>query len=179
MIPNIIIYSNENKGSSLLLPAQGRAGQWQHLLWRRISQNKIRAIQTKLQRLLDGYLEQDIEREVYRLEKAKLLSEKKSLDEKMARIEQKQNDWLEPFQNWIKVATTLVKIARDSNLLDKKVAAKEIFGSNLRLASRAVRGEPVFPYLSALRAAESVGQKSESLILVELYNSARTFFERN
>jgi hypothetical protein len=51
--------------------------------------------------------------------------------------------------------------------------------SNLRLASRSVRGEPVFPYLSALRAAESVGQKSESLILVELYNSARTFFEGN
>ena len=43
--------------------------------------------------------------------------------------------------------------------------------SNLRLASRAVRGEPVFPYLSALRAAESVGQKSESLIVVELGNS--------
>jgi len=51
--------------------------------------------------------------------------------------------------------------------------------SNLRLASRVVRGEPVFPYLSALRAAESVGQKSESLILVELYNSARTFFDKN
>src|SRR3990167_10751009 len=108
---------------------------------------RIRAIQTKLQRLLDGYLEQDIEREIYRTEKAKLLSEKKSLEEKMARIKQRQNDWLEPFQNWIKVATTLVKIARDSNLLNKKVAAKEIFGSNLRLASRAVRGEPVFPYL--------------------------------
>jgi len=143
------------------------------------SQIKIRAIQTKLQRLLDGYLEQDIERETYREQKAILLFEKKSLDEKMARIEQKQNDWLEPFQNWIKVATTLVKIARDNDLLQKKVIAKEIFGSNLRLASRAVRGEPVFPYLSALRAAESVGQKSESLILVELYNSARTFFKRN
>jgi hypothetical protein len=51
--------------------------------------------------------------------------------------------------------------------------------SNLRLASRAVRGEPVFPYLSALRAAESVGQKSESLILVELYDKVRTYFERN
>src|SRR3989339_682558 len=80
------------------------------------SQNKIRAIQTKLQRLLDGYLEQDIERETYREQKAVLLSEKKSLDEKMTRIEQKQNDWLEPFQNWIKVASTLVKIARDNNL---------------------------------------------------------------
>ncbi len=130
------------------------------------SQIKIRAIQTKLQRLLDGYLEQDIEREVYREQKAVLLSEKKSLDEKMARIEQKQNDWLEPFQNWIKVATNLVKIARDSNLLEKKVAAKEIFGSNLRLASRAVRGEPVFPFSAALRAAESIGKIPESLILV-------------
>ena len=130
------------------------------------SQIKIRAIQIKLQRLLDGYLEQDIEREIYREQKAILLSEKKSLDEKMARIEQKQNDWLEPMKEWIKVASTLVKIARDSNLQEKKVVAKEIFGSNLRLASRAVRGEPVFPYLSALRAAESIGKIPESLILV-------------
>jgi hypothetical protein len=48
------------------------------------SQNQIRAIQTKLQRLLDGYLKQDIEREIYRTEKAKLLSEKKSLEEQIA-----------------------------------------------------------------------------------------------
>jgi hypothetical protein len=51
--------------------------------------------------------------------------------------------------------------------------------SNLRLASRAVRGEPVFPYLSALRAAKSIGKISESLILVELYDKVRTYFERN
>jgi hypothetical protein len=51
--------------------------------------------------------------------------------------------------------------------------------SNLRLASRAVRGEPVFPYLSALRAAKSIGKKSESLVLVRLFDEIRTFFERN
>ncbi len=130
------------------------------------SQNKIHAIQTKLQRLLEGYLEQDIEREDYREQKAILLSEKKSLEEKMARIEQKQNDWLEPMREWIKVASNLVKIARDSNLLEKKVAAKEIFGSNLRLASRAVRGEPQNQW-AALRAAhENIGQFFESQILV-------------
>ena len=143
------------------------------------SQNQIRAINEKLQRLLDGYLEQDIEREIYREQKAILLSEKKSLDEKMARIEQKQNDWLEPMKEWIKVASTLVKIARDNNLLEKKVAAKEIFGSNLRLASRALRGEPVFPFSAALRAAESIGKIPESLILVGLFDEIRTFFERN
>ena len=84
----------------------------------------------------------------------------------MARIEQKQNDWLEPMKEWIKIATNLVKIARDSNLLDKKVAAKEIFGSNLRLAAREARGNTILPYEAARCAAELVGEKSESLILV-------------
>jgi len=45
------------------------------------NKNKINETQIKLQRLLDGYLEQDIEREIYRAEKAKLISEKKSLEE--------------------------------------------------------------------------------------------------
>ena len=130
------------------------------------SQNKIRAIQTKLQRLLDGYLEQDIEREVYREQKGVLLSEKKSLEGQITKLEQKQNDWLEPFQNWIKVASNLVKIASDDDLFEKKVIAKEIFGSNLRLDAREVRGNPLPAYFAAQRAAESVGEKDESLILV-------------
>jgi len=37
-----------------------------------------------------SYLEQDIDREIYRTEKARLLSEKKSLEEQMANFEQKQ-----------------------------------------------------------------------------------------
>ena len=137
---------------------------------------RIRTIQTKLQRLLDGYLEQDIEREIYRVEKAKLLSEKKSLEEQMARIEQKRTGWLEPMQEWIKEAENLPKIARESNLFAKKVTAKEIFGSNLVLANREARlAAPSGEDLSgqnawaALCAANGkVGQFSESQILVPL-----------
>ena len=129
---------------------------------------KIKNTSIKLQRLLDGYLEQDIEREVYREKKAKLLSEKKSLEGHILKLEQKQQCWLEPFQNWIKIASNLVKTARDDDLFEKKVMAKEIFGSNLRLAAREARGNPLPPYFAALRAAESVGKKSESLILVPL-----------
>jgi flagellar hook-basal body complex protein FliE len=70
---------------------------------------EIKAVNTKLQRLLDSYLEQDIDREIYRVKKAKLLFEKKSLEERLNGFEQKQNDWLEPFQNWIKVASNLEK----------------------------------------------------------------------
>ena len=103
------------------------------------AQERIRAIQTKLQRLLDGYLEQDIEREIYREQKAKLLSEKKSLEEQMARIEQKRTGWLEPMAEWIKEAENLPKIAQESNLFAKKVACRTLFGSNLVLANREAR----------------------------------------
>ena len=130
------------------------------------SENKIKIINTKLQRLLDGYLEQDIEREIYRQEKAKLLSEKKSLEEKIVRFEQKQNDWLEPMARWINYAQNIEKIARDSNLLEKKVAVKEIFGSNLFLASRALRGEPQNQWAALCAAQEMASKKSERLVLV-------------
>jgi len=47
------------------------------------------------------------------------------------------------------------------------------------VARRAARGEPIFPYMAAQSAAETVGQKDESLILEHLYNQIRTYFERN
>ncbi|MBI5306287.1 hypothetical protein HZB04_01755 [Candidatus Wolfebacteria bacterium] len=103
------------------------------------SRNRIRTITTKLQRLLDGYLEQDIEQEIYRTEKAKLLSEKKSLEEQSTRLEQKRTGWLEPLEEWIKEAESLPKIAQESNLFAKKVACRTLFGSNLVLANREAR----------------------------------------
>ena len=42
-------------------------------------------------------------------------------------------------EKWIKDAGNMEKIALDSNLLNKKVAAKEIFGSNLLLGEKTVR----------------------------------------
>ena len=133
----------------------------------------------KLERLLTGYLDQVVDEQDYRTEKSKLLLSKKSLEEEMTSLSHKQNDWLAPFQNWLKDAQSLDKIASDSDLFAKKVCGKEIFGSHLCLASRAARGEPVFPYLSALRVAESIGKIPESLILVYLYNHARTYFSKN
>ncbi len=129
------------------------------------AREKIKIITAKLQRLLDGYLEQDIEREVYRGEKAKLLSEKKSLEEQNIKLEQKQNDWLEPMKNWIKVASNLEKIARDNNLFHKKVVAEQVFGSNLRLAACEARGNPQNQWAAIAAAHEMAGQKSESQIL--------------
>ena len=103
------------------------------------NEKRIQDIVMKLQRLLDGYLDQDIEKEIYRSKKAKLLSEKKSLEEEISRSQMKQKHWLEPMGKWIKDAQNIEKIALDTDLFAKKVCAKEIFGSNLLLGEKQVR----------------------------------------
>ena len=77
-------------------------------------------------------------------------------------------------EEWIKVAGNMEKIAFDSNLFAKKVAAKEIFGSNLVLANREARlrapsGEDLSGgnQWTALRAAnQKVGLVAKSQIVV-------------
>ncbi len=134
------------------------------------TKNTIQAIETKLQRLLDSYLEQDIDRDTYLEKKAGLLGEKKSLTEKIARLEQKRTGWVEPMRKWIKAAENLPKIARESDLIQKKVAAKEIFGSNLVLSFGKVRPNENFRpqnnWFAIPSAREKIREISESCMLV-------------
>jgi len=44
-------------------------------------------------------------------------------------------------EKWIEYAQNLNQIASDSNLFNKKVAAKEVFGSNLFLANREAKSD--------------------------------------
>jgi len=91
---------------------------------------------------LDAYLEQDIERETYRAEKAKLISAKRTLEEKIIEIEKGGNNWLEPLRQWLKDAQNMREIAENSDLSAKKSSAKKIFGSNLSLSAKKSAGSP-------------------------------------
>ena len=151
------------------------------------AQDKIREISAKLQRLLDSYLDQVVEREVYLAKKSELISEKKSLEEQINTLEQKRLGWVEPMREWINYAQTLPKIAKESSLFDKKAAAKEIFGLNLVLANREARRSapsgkdfPFKTHWAALCAArEKVGKFLESQIIAYLYDKVRTYFIKN
>jgi len=158
--------------------------------------DKISSISQRLERLLNGYLDQDIEREIYREQKSKLLLSKKSLEEEIYNLSHKQNDWLEPFQNWLKVAQELDKIASDSDLFAKKVCAKEIFGTNLLLSEKTLRacapnsdsfladslGDSDGNHWDALRASRILALKKPissliSSLLVRLLYQVRTYFQ--
>ncbi|MDP6659903.1 MAG: zinc ribbon domain-containing protein [Candidatus Pacebacteria bacterium] len=143
-------------------------------------QEQISTITIKLERLLNGYLEQIVDEQDYRNQKAKLLSEKKSLEGEITSLSRNANDWLEPLQKWIKDASSLAEIASDCDLFRKKVAAKEIFGSNLRLGGKALtvtaddapeNGSVSVPSAwAALRAAhEEIGRRPLSCVLVQRY----------
>jgi hypothetical protein len=151
-------------------------------------QDTISTLNIRLERLLNGYLEQDIEREIYRDEKSKLLLRKKSLDEEMSSLSRKQNTWLEPFQNWVNVAQGLDKIASDSDLFAKKVCAKEIFGSNLLLGEKTVRASaldsgnshaipPKNPWSALCAVRLHSHPKPTSSLLVRLFYQIRTCFQ--
>jgi len=153
------------------------------------ARERIKTISLKLQRLLDGYLEQDIEQEIYRAEKSKLLFKKKSLEEKISSLLQKQNDWLEPMQEWIKDAQNLNGIARDNDLFAKKVCAKEIFGSHLFLGEKTLRpaeggtpnsfGKMGGNQWDALRASHLLAsKKSFSSLLVQYSKDSPNAFRR-
>ena len=90
-------------------------------------QNEIKDISEKLQRLLSAYLDQNIEREIYRSEKANLLSLKKTLEGKIHLLEQASISWLEPLKNWIKDAQTLNEIDKTTPVPLKKSSARTSF----------------------------------------------------
>ena len=114
--------------------------------------NKVSAISEKIQRLLDVYLAQDIDRETYLKERSKLFSDKKSFEEKICNLERDAKAWLEPMQDWLNVAPSLAFAAQSNDLSSKKSLIPKIFGSNPTLHHRRIK-ESVTPPYAALRAA--------------------------
>ena len=106
------------------------------------AQNKIGNLQDKLRRLLDSYLDQDINQNVYRAKQAELMSEKKSLEEQVGKLTLAANAWVEPMREWLKLAVSLKKIAKSGDLVALKEAFRQIEGLNLFLENKKVRLSP-------------------------------------
>ena len=107
---------------------------------------ELQAINLRLQRLLDSLLDELINRETFTVEKARLMSQKKTLEEQKTSLLAGRADWLEPFQKWILSAKNAGEIAVSGSLQEKRVLALEVFGSNLVLDCKKARGSCVKPW---------------------------------
>jgi len=95
--------------------------------------SKIQETEIKLNRLLDGYLDQIIEPEIYKQKKNEMFDEKLKLEEKKSQIEKNGTVWLEPMREFVSCALQAQKIARaKNNCHDLSIMAKKV-GSNFFL----------------------------------------------
>ncbi|MBP9853142.1 recombinase family protein [Candidatus Saccharibacteria bacterium] len=100
------------------------------------TQTRLANLRGKLQRLLDGYLDQDIDQQTYRTKQAELMSEKKSLEEQVGKLTLASNAWIEPMRQWLKFAVSLCEIAKSGDFVAIKQAYLKIDGLNLFLKTK-------------------------------------------
>ena len=99
-----------------------------------------------------------IERETYLERRRTLVSEKKTIEEQIARLGRDGCAWLEPMREWVKDASLLAKAATNDDLILKRVCLKKIFGSNLFLKNRRIEFTPIKPYASLREARENFSE---------------------
>ena len=100
--------------------------------------DRVAHLSEKLQRLLDTYLDEVIERDMYLAKKAEIMSEKKSLEEQMSDAAIGQSGWVEPMRNWLDKAVSICNVAHTDDFVAKKSLLREIFGLNLFLTNKNV-----------------------------------------
>jgi hypothetical protein len=126
---------------------------------------QIMEVSRSLARLTDLYVAEDLEREEYLSRRRTLISERKTIEEQIVRIERSPAAWVEPVRNWIEDASRLDEIAISQDYPSKKSSLQKIFGLNLTLHAREARGEPISPYAALCAARTSVGEFPMSFIL--------------
>jgi hypothetical protein len=119
-------------------------------------QAEITRLEIKLQRLLDAYLEQLIDRAQFAAQKAEILARKKAIMEETTLSEQPRHAWLEPFQNRVKTAEKLRETVNNGSLTEKKAIELKVFGSNLFLKDKKARGMALKPW-TILVESDSTG----------------------
>ncbi len=100
----------------------------------------------KLDKLLEGYLEELVDSANYQQKKKELLGVKTLIQEKIALVRKKGTYWVEPMRTFIKEAVATAKIAHENNncsLLSQR--AKKV-GSNYLLEDKRISFLPNSPH---------------------------------
>jgi DNA invertase Pin-like site-specific DNA recombinase len=120
---------------------------------------KIAQLDGKMSRFVDLYSEQDIDRDTYLERKRTLMSERKSAEEQVVRLEHNATLWLQPLRDFINDAQTLDETIQNGDLPSKKLSLQKIFGSNLSLKNRLLVSTPTTPYASLREARLNFSEK--------------------
>ena len=100
-------------------------------------QIKIKEIDAKLDKLVNAFLDGDIDKEIYLSKKDDIVRSKAEFMQKKADFGRKGNLWIEPLREWIKTAHHAEKLASSQNFYEIKIFMEKI-GTNRRLLDKKV-----------------------------------------
>ena len=152
---------------------------------------KIKLTDEKLDKLINTFLDGDIEKETYLKKKEELIKTKKDLSTQRSDFGRIGNNWIEPLKNWIISAHQAEKLAFGNDYHEMKSFVKKI-GTNHQLVNKNIGWKFVAPYDILLgykgeneRARPAAGGASEArndiknslnCIWSNLLHDVRTFF---
>jgi len=97
--------------------------------------DKVKIVNTKIDRLTDAYLEEAFELSEYHEKKNKLVEQKKDTEEKLNDFGRKGNHWVELLKNWILEANQAGNLVLQENFQGMKNFLKTI-GSNRQILNK-------------------------------------------
>ncbi|HAO64638.1 TPA: hypothetical protein DCQ44_01505 [Candidatus Taylorbacteria bacterium] len=110
-----------------------------HASGNRLGQMKedLKTLEAKLDALVDLYLNQDIEREIYLTKKDALMRQKLSLQEKSSSARAERKNWVEPLRKWILDSKRAGFLAQSENLHEMRDFLRS-FGTNPALKEKTI-----------------------------------------
>ena len=108
-------------------------------------EEKIKEAETKLDKLVNAFLDGSIEKETYLVKKDELIKTKTDLNKRKSDFGRKGNNWIEPLREWILSAHHAKKLA-SSNDFDEIKSFAEKIGTNRRLLDRKLIFDFVRPF---------------------------------
>ncbi len=100
-------------------------------------EKEIKETETKLDRLVNAFLDGSIEKETYLAKKDEFITTKTDLQRRKSDFERKGNNWIEPLREWILTAHHAEKLA-SSNDFDEIKSLVEKIGTNRLLLAKKV-----------------------------------------
>jgi DNA invertase Pin-like site-specific DNA recombinase len=155
------------------------------------NRKKMFALQEKLDKLLEGYLDNLIDEDTYKRKKESLVQQKIALKgEQDSLLRKRMSGWIEPMRGYINTLIYAGKIASEQSPLEIAHFAQKI-GTNRLISEKIASWDFVPPYDFAAsflasrarrRGKQTIAlasKKSGSPVWCPLFENARIFFGRN
>ncbi len=123
-------------------------------------EHRINDLDTKIDKLINTYLEGLLDKETFLKKKNELLERKVELQEQLDDFGKKGLVWVEPVREWLEAAQQAGKLASSHDLSEIKYFIRKI-GSNRCLLDKEVHWEVPLPYrmVSEYRSRQGIGGK--------------------